>query len=210
MSAARVVLWRHGQTGHNAADRFQGQLDVPLDDVGRRQAHRAAEMLRGLAPTRIVSSDLSRAADTAAALAALTGLVVETDAALRELFAGQWQGLTRAEIESRWPQEFAAWRGGDDVPVGGGERRSEAGRRAAAAIGRHAAATPDGGVLVVTGHGGALRGAMLHLLALPLAAWSAFGGLANTHWALLVPRGTGWSLAEYNVGPHGAHVGSEG
>ena len=210
MTASRVVLWRHGQTAHNAADRFQGQLDIPLDDVGRDQAARAAKMLEGLRPVRIVSSDLSRAAETAAALAAVTGLAVETDPDLRELYAGQWQGLLRSEIEERWPQEFATWRGGDDVPVGGGERRSEVGKRAAAAIERHADATPDGEVLVVASHGGALRGAMLELLGLELSAWGSFAGLANTHWALLERRRSGWAVVEYNVGPHGAHVGSEG
>ncbi|MFP5335655.1 MAG: histidine phosphatase family protein [Actinomycetes bacterium] len=209
MTATRVVLWRHGQTGHNAADRFQGQLDVPLDDVGREQAREAAAMLVGLPPARIVSSDLSRALDTAAALADLTGLHVEIDPELRELFAGQWQGLLREEIEARWPADFAAWRGGDDVPVGGGERRSDAAKRAAAAIERHTAATPDG-VLVVTAHGGALRGAMLELLGLPISAWPSFAGLANAHWAVLDRRPSGWSVAEYNVGPRGAHVGSEG
>jgi glucosyl-3-phosphoglycerate phosphatase len=210
VSASRVVLWRHGQTGHNLADRFQGQLDVDLDDIGRAQAARAADMLVGLRPSRIVSSDLRRAADTATALAAVTGLTVETDPALRELYAGHWQGLLRSEIESRWPGEFAAWQSGDDVPVGGGERRSEVSVRAADSIERHAAGTQDGGVLVVTAHGGALRGAMLRLLGLPLGAWGRFAGLANTHWALLHRRASGWSVAEYNVGPHGAHVGSEG
>lgn len=210
MTASRVVLWRHGQTGHNASGRFQGQLDVPLDDAGRRQAARAATMLRGLAPTRIVSSDLSRARDTADALGALTGLDVETDPDLREVYAGQWQGLLRDEIEARWPEDFAAWLSGDDVPVGGGERRSDVAKRAAAAIERHTAATPDNGVLVVTAHGGALRGAMLELLGLPISFWPSFAGLANTHWALLSRRPAGWSVAEYNVGPHGAHVGPEG
>lgn len=210
MTASRVVLWRHGQTGHNLVDRFQGQLDIDMDDVGRAQAARAAGMLSGLRPTRIVSSDLRRAADTAAALSAVTGLPVETDRALRELYAGRWQGLLRSEIEERWPAEFAAWRSGDDVPIGGGERRSEVAARAADAIERHAATTPDGGVLVITAHGGALRGAMLRLLGLPLEAWGRFAGLANTHWALLQRRSAGWSCAEYNVGPRGAHVGSEG
>jgi probable phosphoglycerate mutase len=210
VSAARVVLWRHGQTGHNAADRFQGQLDIELDDVGRAQAARAAEMLLGLGPSRIVSSDLKRATATAAALAELTGLDVETDPDLREINAGAWQGLLREEIQARWADDFAAWLHGDDVAIGGGERRSEVAERAATAIEKHAASTADGGTLVITAHGGALRGAMLRLLGLPIEAWGRLGGLGNTHWALLHRRLDGWTLAEYNVGPHGAHVGSEG
>ena len=210
MTAVRVVLWRHGQTGHNLANRFQGQLDIGLDDVGRVQAAKAARMLARLHPTRLVSSDLSRAADTAAALAAVTGLEVETDPQLRELHAGAWQGLLRHEIEGRWPDEFAAWRRGDDVPIGGGERRSELAVRVSDAIERHTEQTEDGGVLVVTAHGGALRAGMLRLLGLPIEAWARFSGLANTHWALLERRRSGWSVLEYNVGPHGAHIGAEG
>ena len=209
MTAVRVVLWRHGQTGHNAANRFQGQLDVALDDVGRAQAARAAGMLVRLGPTRIVSSDLSRAAETAAALSQLTGLEVETDPELRELHAGAWQGLLQEEIEDRWPAEFAAWRRGDDVPIGGGERRSDLAVRVSAAVERHTEQTEDGGVLVVTAHGGALRAGMLRLLGLPIETWGRFVGLANTHWALLDRRASGWSVLEYNVGPHGAHIGVE-
>jgi len=73
------VLWRHGQTVWNAERRFQGQSDIPLDETGYAQADRAARLLSGLGPDLIVSSDLSRAASTAAALARLTGLEVTLD-----------------------------------------------------------------------------------------------------------------------------------
>jgi glucosyl-3-phosphoglycerate phosphatase len=211
VTARRVVLWRHGQTGWNAGDRFQGQTDTELDDVGRGQADAAAEeLLLAVAPARIVSSDLRRAADTAGALAARTGLVVHHDRALRELHAGEWQGLLRDEIVARWPEGFAAWQRGDDVPVGGGERRSEVAQRVSTAVVAHADETPDGGTLVVASHGGALRGAMLLLLGLPMASWPTFAGLANAHWAVLERlRSGGWRLAAYNVGPPGARVGAE-
>ncbi len=211
MSAGRVVLWRHGRTAWNAGERFQGQTDTDLDDVGIAQAAEAAGMLAGTRPAAVVASDLRRAARTAAALAALTGLPVATDPDLRELDAGAWQGRLRHEIEQRWPQEFAAWQSGEDVAVGGGERRSDVGARTAAAVERHADGLDARDLLVVASHGGALRGAMLQMLGLPLAAWGAFSGLANTHWAVLERRAGGeWRLAEYNVGPAGAHVGSEG
>lgn len=211
MSAGRVVLWRHGRTAWNAGERFQGQTDTELDDVGVAQAREAAGMLAGTRPAALVASDLRRAARTAAALAEVTGLAVAVDPDLRELDAGAWQGLLRAEIEQRWPREFAAWLSGEDVAVGGGERRSDVAARTASAVERHAACLDAGDVLVVASHGGALRGAMLRMLGLPLAAWSCFSGLANTHWAVLERRTAGgWRLAEYNVGPAGAHVGSEG
>lgn len=199
--AERVVLWRHGRTAANAEGRFQGQLDVPLDDHGHQQAEQAASALAALEPARLVSSDLSRAVQTAQALADRTGLEVETDPALRELHAGSWQGLLHPEITARWPQMHAAWRSGEDVAVGGGERRSEVGRRVAASVRRHAATTPDGGTLVVTSHSGALRAAVLQLLGLSTDAWPRLGSLANCRWALVVPRDGGWTLAGYDLGP---------
>ena len=75
----RLVLWRHGRTEWNAQHRFQGQTDVPLDEVGQAQAHRAAEVLARLEPTTIVASDLLRTRQTAAALAQVTGLTVQHD-----------------------------------------------------------------------------------------------------------------------------------
>lgn len=205
MSAERVLLWRHGRTAYNHGRRWQGQLDVPLDDVGRDQAQRAADVLAPLVlavpPVRIVSSDLSRAADTAHALAALVDAPVELDQALREVDAGEWEGLTRPEIVRRWPDDFAAWRRGEDIRVGGGETRGETAKRAAEAIVRADEAT-DGGTLVVASHGGALRGALLLLLGMDMTAWGVLDVLGNARWAEIRRRGSGWTLRAYNVGVH--------
>ena len=115
----RLIIWRHGNTDWNAGDRVQGQSDSPLNARGRDQAAAAAPLLAALRPDAIVSSDLSRAADTAGALAAVTGLPVSFDARLRERHFGIWQGLTLDEIAERYPTEYAAWRA-SGVP---GERR---------------------------------------------------------------------------------------
>src|SRR5690349_7670986 len=101
-----VIVWRHGNTDRNAGNRVQGQTDVPLNELGRQQAVDAAELLVRLPPAAIVASDLSRAADTAAALAALTGLSVSYDERLRERSFGQWQGLTMAKVARTRPVEF--------------------------------------------------------------------------------------------------------
>ena len=210
MAAATVVLWRHGRTPYNQQKRFQGQLDVPLDGVGERQVRAAAVELALLQPASLVASDLSRAVATAAALTARTGLVARLDPALREVDAGEWQGLAHDEITARWPQDYAAWRRGDDVRIGGGEKRSEMAERAAGAVERHAADVADGGTLVVAAHGAALKGALLRLLGLDLTAWTAVSGFRNAHWAVLRRRTRGWALEEYNVGPPGAGEGVEG
>ena len=197
MSADRLLLWRHGRTSYNHENRWQGQLDVPLDDVGRAQAVSTGAALAasfGPGPVFVASSDLSRASETAAVL----GLPVTLDVGLREVFAGEWQGLLRDEIAAKWPEELAAWRRGDDVRPGGGESRSEVAERAAAAI-RRLEAGAAGGTLVVVGHGAALRGAMTLLLGLPSAAWSTFDVLGNAQWADLRRRRSGWALRAYNA-----------
>ena len=210
MTAATLVLWRHGRSPFNAENRFQGQLDVPLDDVGRAQASAAAAHLSTLPVDAVVASDLVRAVDTAEALTSLTGHRLTRDPALREVDAGEWQGLLGEEVARRWPEEHAAWRRGEDVATGGGETRSELGERLAAAVERHAAALPDGGTLVVASHGAALKAGAVRLLGLPVAAGSAFAGLRNAHWAVLRRRSRSWALEAYNAGPSGAGVGAEG
>src|SRR5690242_19637486 len=86
--SVRLVLWRHGQTEWNMQGRFQGQTDIPLDEIGQQQAERAARLLAALQPSAIFSSDLIRAAATAAPLARLTGLTVTLDKDLRERYGG--------------------------------------------------------------------------------------------------------------------------
>ncbi|WP_298804640.1 histidine phosphatase family protein [uncultured Pseudokineococcus sp.] len=200
---AQVVLWRHGRTAWNADGRWQGHTDVPLDERGSEQVAAAAAVLAARGPVRVVSSDLSRASATAGALALAADLPVALDPRLREVFGGDWQGLRRAEIAAGWPELHAAWLAGDDVPPGGGERRTEAGARVLAAVEEHAAPLGDGEVLVVVGHGGALGAALLQLLGLPAAAAPVLTGLRNARWSTLLrgaPGAAPWRLLEHNAG----------
>ena len=199
----RLVLWRHGRTQWNATRRFQGQIDVALDETGRAQARQAAGQLAQLPPTAIVASDLSRAQDTAAALAEVTGVVVQTDARLRETNAGTWQGLGREELLAAHGDELAAWAAGSDLRPGGGERRSEVAARMVAAIEDAMATVPYDATLVVVTHGGAARAAVGHLLDLPVANWAILGVLTNCAWTVLSEQpaesGMRWRLEEYNA-----------
>lgn len=208
MSASTVLLWRHGRTTFNAENRFQGQLDVPLDLVGRAQAAAAAEHLAQLPIDAVVASDLSRAVDTARALTTLTGHELTQDPLLREVNAGDWQGLLGSEISAKWPDEHAAWRRGEDVRMGGGENRTELGSRVADAVERHADTTE--GTLLIASHGAALKAGILRLVGLPVTAGNALAGFRNCHWAVLTRRTGGWALEEYNAGAAGAGVGAEG
>ena len=122
---SRVFVLRHGRTTWNAQNRYQGQADPPLDEVGIAQAGAAAALLATFAPDLIITSDLQRASATAAALEAATGLVAVRDPRLRERSLGHWEGLTRDEVEVRFPEEFAQWRAGRNVARRGGETRDE-------------------------------------------------------------------------------------
>lgn len=195
-----MVVWRHGQTAWNAERRFQGQLDVDLDDVGRAQAARAARLLAGLAPSALVSSDLVRARATAQLLADLTGLDVRTDKRLREIDVGGWQGLTFDEVAQRFPDEAASWRDGGEGRRGGGETLVEVGERAAPAVLESVAELPDGATLVVTTHGAAGRAIVASLIGLPSGSWRSLGSLSNCCWSVVGETPHGWRLWEHNAG----------
>jgi probable phosphoglycerate mutase len=196
----RVVVWRHGQTGYNAATRYQGHLDIELDEVGRAQAARAARVLATLAPSAIVSSDLARARATAQALTDVTDLSVDTDKRLREIDLGAWQGLTFVEVAARFPDEAEQWRDGGEGRRGGGETLIEVGARALAATEDALTGLGDTATLVVVTHGAAGRALIAALLGLPTSSWRALGSLANCSWSILGETNTGWRLWEHNAG----------
>jgi broad specificity phosphatase PhoE len=200
---SRLIVWRHGNTDWNSTHRVQGQTDVALNAVGRQQAVDAAELLIKMRPDAIVSSDLQRAADTAAALAALTGLTVSYDKRLRERYFGAWQGLTMTEVAQQFPAEHARWTAGEEVG-GDVETLHELGERVAAALQAAAALAPPGGTVVVATHGAAARQGIGHLLGWPLEQLRTLRALQNCHWVELTHDSRrGWQVAAYNVGPFG-------
>lgn len=150
-----LLLVRHGQSEWNADGRWQGQADPPLSVLGEQQAVEALSRLDGI--DAVWASDLIRATHTAELLADGLGVDVVVDARLRERHAGEWQGHTRAEIETRWPGYLAegrrppSWEPDVDVI-----------ERAIDACVSIAAAHPGAAVLVVT-HGGIVRTLERHL-----------------------------------------------
>jgi probable phosphoglycerate mutase len=166
---------------------------------------RAAEVLAPLRPSVVLSSDLSRARDTARETADRAGLPLRLDPRLRELDLGAWQGLTSAQARDRFPDEHAAWRQGRDVARGGGETYQQAGERARACLEEALPEVPPGGLLLAVTHGGTARAATAALLELdPDSAWR-LTALGNTCWTVLVQGERGWRLERHNtgLGPHG-------
>ena len=164
----RILLARHGQTAWNAQGRLQGHTDIELDDTGRTQAKQLADSLVGAGITRVWSSDLARARQTATIVASELGLPPpEVDAELRERKFGVFEGLTRDEILAQHPEAWRAWVAHTTHPPGG-EPRDEATVRMQRALLRIVA---DDTALVVT-HGGVMRLWLMELLGttVPLVA----------------------------------------
>jgi probable phosphoglycerate mutase len=105
----RLYLVRHGATQLTAEDRFSGQIGVDLSEEGRAQVERLAARLADDALSAIYASPLSRTMDTAAILAGPHRLTPIPRDGLREISHGHWEGLTRREVEEKYPAEYRAW-----------------------------------------------------------------------------------------------------
>ncbi len=193
----RVLLLRHGRTSWNAQRRFQGQADPPLDEVGRGQAYEVAALVAALRPGLVVSSDAMRAMQTALPVGEVTGLTVRSEPRLRERSLGHWEGLTRDEVEHRYPDEFADWVAGRDVRRRGGESRDEVATRALAAF--HD--LPHVPLAVLVTHSATSMALCLALLGLPQQP-HVLGPLANCHWTELAYENR-WTLRAHNAGAPG-------
>ena len=198
---SRAVIWRHGRTSWNAAGRYQGQANPPLDDTGLAQAALASTMIATLRPDVIVTSDLQRAATTAEALARVTGLVPLIDSRLRERSLGHWEGLTRAEVAERYPDEMVDWLAGRDVTRRGGESRIEVAARALVAF----TELDDSALAVVVTHSATAMALTSALLGLPQNT-PILGPLANCHWTEVRRDDSGWRIRAHNIGPPGVVI----
>jgi glucosyl-3-phosphoglycerate phosphatase len=201
MTAARLIIWRHGRTEWNVDARFQGQADLPLDGVGYAQANRAAEVLAAYRPTGLYSSDLSRSYQTAAALAERTGLEIITDKRLREIHVGSWEGLLGAEVKAADPDLARRLWAGEEVrrsPTG--ESPSEVAERMAEALTEIVEAAEDRSTVVVVTHGLSGRVGACRFVGLPLEHWRLFGGLSNCAWVSIERHRSGkyWRIKGYN------------
>ena len=105
----RVLLVRHAETDWNRERRFQGRLDISLSAAGREQAESAARLLAATPLAAVWSSPLSRARETATAIANPQGLAVHVEEAFTEMDFGEWVGLTRDEVKARFPDALSAW-----------------------------------------------------------------------------------------------------
>jgi broad specificity phosphatase PhoE len=153
----RLYLVRHGATQLTAENRFSGAVGVDLSDEGRTQVARLAERLTGEAIAAVYASPLSRALETAQILGRQRGLTPSTDDELREISHGRWEGLSRQEVEERYPEEYAAWEADPFTfaPVGGESGIAVLAR--ALPVIRRIVSTHPGRTTVVVSHKATLR-----------------------------------------------------
>jgi len=202
MTAARIIIWRHGRTEWNVVDRFQGQADIPIDGVGYAQAVRAAELLAAYRPTALYSSDLARCYQTAAVLAERTGLEIITDKRLREIHVGSWEGLVGDEVRAADPDLARRLWAGEDVrrsPTG--ESPREVAERMTEALTEIAEAAEDHSTVVVATHGLSGRVGTCRFVGLPFEHWRLLGGLSNCAWVSIDRHRSGayWRIEGYNL-----------
>lgn len=195
-----VLLIRHGQTVANEEGRWQGHQDGMLNDVGREQAAR----LGGLLPPidALYSSPLSRAADTAAAIADHQGLEVRLEHGLKEIGFGAWEGMTKPEIAVAFPHEYAAFRNGSDAARGGnGETFAGVRRRMAKSL-REITSRHPGQHVGVVSHGGVTRAWVTDVLGIPYENRNRLSILGNTGYARIAFGRQGPSVVSWNLAPH--------
>jgi 2,3-bisphosphoglycerate-dependent phosphoglycerate mutase len=181
-----ILLARHGETDWNHEGRFQGHADPALNATGRAQAAELAAELEAVELAAVYSSPLQRALETAKVVAAEHRLEPVAVDALREVDVGSWEGLTRAEVEARFPEQFAGWLDYDQGWADG-ESYEEMARRVVAALLELAAAHDGERILAVT-HGGPIR-----------AAFAFADGTSHANARRLGPRIGNVFLAEFAV-----------
>ena len=171
----KILLARHGETQWNAEGRYQGQMDIPLSEIGEAQARKLGARLREVPITRAVASPLARAALTAQLAlgeSRATQLVLDPD--LQEIAHGEWEGLLAGDIRERDPERLRAWREAPvTVQMPGGESLQQVLDRAWPALVRACAGLDDGDTLLVVAHDAVNRVLICRILGLPLSClWS--------------------------------------
>jgi broad specificity phosphatase PhoE len=184
MRETALYLVRHAESEANAAGRFAGQQDSPLTPRGRAQAEAVAEFLAKVRFDRVISSDLSRARDTAAAIARRQGLEVETMRDLREIDVGEAEGRPFEDLRQRpdWtPDGFVQWPGGESL--------DQAYTRARAAVERIVREGP-GATVCIVGHGGITRILVSYFLGLFPKLYQRARPTTNTDLTIVRTDGT--------------------
>ena len=176
LSLTTVILVRHGETDWNLEGRLQGHGNSSLSDLGKRQSEALADRLLKLNIDAVYSSDLQRAVDTVTPYLKRSGKAVTTTEALREKSYGDWEGMSRCELEAAYPDLWNRYHTQREIhtPVPGGETWHDVEARTVGFVRSVVADQGVGRAVLMIGHGGALRPIILHALHAPLASLTHF------------------------------------
>ena len=172
----KVILVRHGKTVWNAEGRYQGKMDIPLNEEGKEQARRVGEALKDFPVKAVYSSPLSRCKDTALEIAKHHNLPVEEREGFKEIDHGEWEGMLASEVEKKYPELLKLWRERPaevKMPGEDGETLKDVYDRAVKTfeevVGKH-----DDDLIVTVGHDATNKVIMCYLLGVDLNKFWAF------------------------------------
>lgn len=194
----KLFLVRHGETDWNRKGRFQGQIDIPLNERGLSQANMTAERFRGVKLDVVCASPLSRARITGEAIARAAGCELITDPAFLEICHGDWQGHTADEVMSLFGDQLHQWQTCPDqitMPGQGGESLEDVRRRAVDGVERLIAGRSND-VLLAT-HDAVIKALICHYIHLSFAYY----------WRVKVPN---CSVSYIEFTPSGPQLGLMG
>lgn len=194
-----LCLIRHGETDWNMEGRWQGHADVPLNEIGQRQAQLLAQRLasEGQSFAAMYSSDLARAYQTAWELGAAVKVAVQLLPSLREIDLGTWSSLTYSEIKERYPIEAKLVEEGQDIPRGGAETWAALSHRVVEAVDAIAAQHPGETLALIT-HGGCIRAMLAHADQQAGDAFVKYPHIGNTSMSIVTIETTGWYVQSCN------------
>lgn len=207
--AMKLLLIRHGQTAWNREQVFRGGTDIGLDETGREQARLLAERLKLSGVARIYSGPLSRARQTAQAIADACGREVSVDPGLDDMRFGLWEGMAHTEVAEKHPDEYQVWRTEPwKVRIPGGSTLDEVGDRAWSALQALTMESGERDVVVVVTHRVVLKLLALRMLGLgPEGFWKV--KLSPCSLSVFEWDGDGFVMQSFNDTCHLAGMGEQ-
>ncbi len=173
----KIILVRHGKTVWNAEGRYQGKMDIPLNEEGKEQARRVGEALKNFPIKAVYSSPLSRCKDTAWEIAKHHNLIVKVKDGFKEIDHGEWEGMLASEVEKKYPELLKLWREKPaevKMPGEGSESLKDVYDRAVKAFEEVVNEHDNDDLIVIVGHDATNKVLMCYLLETDLNKFWAF------------------------------------
>lgn len=197
-----LLLIRHGESVANAQRYFSGQTNVPLSELGQKQAEVTAQYLKDFPIDAFYASDLRRAYETGLAAAKFHDLPVIPSTHLREIDCGEWEGMTHDEISANYPEIYHTWRTDiGNVCLPGGETPGQVQERVVAFLDA-VVRTHEGQTVCIASHGMAIRCFLMHVLGLPMDRMMEYPFASNASVTTVTWENGKFTLEEHSHDSH--------